>query len=555
MLNLLRTRYTRASGLLLVLMAPAWAQTYPPEPGIPVHNELVKSKCAACHPDDGHGNLQIISWTRTTPEGWQDALKRMILSEQVTVTPLEARAIVRYLSDHHGLAPAEMEPVRYDVERRPHEETSIPTEAIGKSCSRCHTFAKPLSWRRSPEEWKRYLASHAHRYSFAALDEAAVFLGKSAALHSPEWNAWTARSATGRLGGRWLVSATVPGRGIFVGEAQLDPVVVDGFTSSEEFNTRAVLRSVRDGSVIARTGRAAVYTGYAWRGRSKGVAEPTSPDDPAAEAREVMWFSDDHTRAEGRWFWGQYQEFGYDVTLRRSSGDPTLLAIDRRSLKIGSKTNQIRLLGDNFPDEVTAEDVQLGAGTVTNRIVSHNAKEIVIETGVAADAIPGTRDVVLFQSKLPAALAIYDRVDYVKVTPESSLAAFGGEGLGRGYQQYQATGFQRGPDDRRHTSDDLDLGPIDVSWSIEIFYEPEGHETDQVGVISPTGFFTPAANPKNNFDVWVIAKAKTETDAEGQPLVGKGYLVVTVPSYVFNGRRYVRDLDRWVDDGPARPIR
>ena len=49
--------------------------------------------------------------------------------------------------------------------------------------------------------------------------------------------------------------------------------------------------------------------------------------------------------------------------------------------------------------------------------------------------------------------------------------------------------------------------------------------------------------------MWVIATAKDEK--ESRPLVGKSYLVVTVPMYTFGGRRYVRDLDRWIDDGPA----
>ena len=48
--------------------------------------------------------------------------------------------------------------------------------------------------------------------------------------------------------------------------------------------------------------------------------------------------------------------------------------------------------------------------------------------------------------------------------------------------------------------------------------------------------------------------AKTEKGKDGKPLAGRSYLVVTVPVYVFNGRRYVRDFDRWVDDGPARPV-
>jgi hypothetical protein len=50
----------------------------------------------------------------------------------------------------------------------------------------------------------------------------------------------------------------------------------------------------------------------------------------------------------------------------------------------------------------------------------------------------------------------------------------------------------------------------------------------------------------------VVATAKNETNKNGKPLVGKSYVVVTVPMYTLNGRRYVRDLDWWVDDGPAQ---
>ena len=96
------------------------------------------------------------------------------------------------------------------------------------------------------------------------------------------------------------------------------------------------------------------------------------------------------------------------------------------------------------------------------------------------------------------------------------------------------------------------LGSVDVAWSVQVFHAADGSTSDAVGAISPTGLFTPAAGgSSNNFDVWVIATARDEKDRNGTPLVGKSYMVVTVPTYTFNGRRYVRDLDRWVDDGPA----
>jgi len=80
----------------------------------------------------------------------------------------------------------------------------------------------------------------------------------------------------------------------------------------------------------------------------------------------------------------------------------------------------------------------------------------------------------------------------------------------------------------------------------------EGVSTDFVGKVSPTGLLTPASqSPGNNFDVWVVATAKNDQDQNGKPLIGKCYLVVTVPSYKFGGREYVRDLNKWVDNGPV----
>jgi quinohemoprotein amine dehydrogenase len=154
---------------------------------------------------------------------------------------------------------------------------------------------------------------------------------------------------------------------------------------------------------------------------------------------------------------------------------------------------------------------------------------------------------------LPGALAIYDRVDYVKVTPESAVASFADQTYKKGYLQFEAIGYQRGPDGRAHTADDLELGPVEVTWSVEVFHAPEGSSSDYVGRVSPSGLFVPAAeNPGNNFDCWAIATAKEEKGQNNAPLVGKAYMVVTIPAYLFNGHQYVRDLDRWVDNGPAQ---
>ena len=536
------------SCILLAGMVSGQPKVTPREEGIPVTDPLVIAKCSGCHARDERGNMQRISWERTTPEDWQEVLKRMILANGVTLTPPEARAMVKYLSAKHGLAPQEAEPIRYTVERRIHDESNISTENFRTACAKCHALARPLSWRRSREDWQELAITHAARYKIQPSSEVIDSLANTAPLYTPQWTAWSARTIAPRLAGRWLVSAYLPGRGKYYGEMQADADVDD------EFNTRVHLTSIRDGSSVVRTGRSVVYGGYAWRGRSKGSDSASStPDDPSSEGREVMWIAPDQLKAEGRWFWGQYQEFGFDVTLQRPSSDTTLLAVDPSSLKAGSRANRIRLVGDNIPAQVKTVDLDLGPGVSVRRIVSRTPSEVVAEVDVAADARLGQRNAVYRSSVLPNAIAIYDRVDYVKVTPESAMAAFGNQTRQRGYQQFEAIGYQRGPDGKAHTPDDVELGPVDVTWSLEIFYAPEGSKTDFVGKLSSTGFFTPdAGNANNNYDMWVIATARSEKDKDGKPLVGKAYMVVTVPTYTFDGRQYVRELDRWVDNGPAR---
>ena len=110
----------RTALALFLAALPALAQQQaaekpkePSEEGIPVTSQLVIDKCGGCHAKDAKGNLSRISWERTTPEGWQQAVKRMVRLNGAQLTPDDARQIVRYLSNHHGLAPEEARPALY----------------------------------------------------------------------------------------------------------------------------------------------------------------------------------------------------------------------------------------------------------------------------------------------------------------------------------------------------------------------------------------------------------------------------------------------------------
>jgi quinohemoprotein amine dehydrogenase len=552
----------------------------PPEEGIPVTDPLVISRCGTCHTKDAKGNLTRISWERTTPEGWEEAIKRMVRLNGLTITPQEARSIVKYLASSHGLAPEEAKPVMYIPEHRMVDETNIPNDTIHETCANCHAFGRALSWRRTKTDWQ--LLTNMHRFLYPQADNiyrrgsggggrngggrgdaaqgggrggaaeagnqtqtqqepvdvALDFLAKNAPLHTPEWAAWQARMRPPKLAGRWLVSANLPGHGRYYGE-----MVIGAGAADDEFTTRIQLKSVKDGSVLTRAGSGLVYAGYSWRGRSTAASKPgAAPDDLAQEMREAIWFNPNQKEALGRWYWGAYQEFGFDVKLVRESADATVLGTDVTSLKTGSTGVTVRLIGDHFPTPVTPADLDFGAGVTVARVVSSNASEIVAQVNVAPTAVSGKRDVAFRGSVLENGIAVFDRIDYIKVTPEAALAHLGSETHPKGYQQFEAIGYNRGADGKSHTADDVELGPVDVTWSVEEFQSVYGDDDKGfVGQLSPTALFTPASdgpNPERKFsrnnygNVWVVATSKTEKEKDGRLMTGKAYLVVAVPTYI-----------------------
>jgi quinohemoprotein amine dehydrogenase len=529
------------------------------EEGFPVTDQTVISRCSACHARDNKGNMSRISWIRTTPEGWEEAIKRMVRLHGVPLEPDDARKILRYLSDQHGLAPEEARPVEYFPEHRMVDE-KVPNEEITRSCVSCHALAKPLSWRRSPEDWKMLANTHVALYPWTdslnfqraprrpgeppppsgtdmrpPVEQALAFLQQSGSLHSPEWAEWHASMRAPRLVGRWLVSGSQPGKGKFFGAMD-----VEATPSAEGFATKTKLTFPGDGSVVTETGKSLVYTGYAWRGKSTSEKTAAGPNDPGT-VREVMMLSRDQSQLEGRWFWGAYQEFGIDATMRRSTPGPTVLGVDVYSLKSGSAGNDIRIYGDHFPAGISAADVDLGSGVTVKKVVSQSPDLLKVTVDVAAGATPGKRDVAVKSAVAPTAFAIYDHIDYLKVSPQTPLAHLGGEPHAKGYCQFDAIAYANGPDGKPNTPDDIELGPVKASWKLEEFVATMGDDdVEFVGNLdATTGLFTPAIdgpNPKRRFgrnnygDVWVVATYKPA--GADQPVTGRSYLIVAIPQYL-----------------------
>jgi quinohemoprotein amine dehydrogenase len=538
-----------------------------PTPGIPVTDPLVIAKCSGCHRKDDKGNLSRISWERTTPEGWEEVVKRMVRLNGLALAPDEARLIIKSLSASHGLAPEEAKPVSYMSEHRIVDE-AIPNETLHTTCASCHPFGRVASFRRAPEEWKLVVDLHVALYPVSDMtafhrrrgpnppagadpsaappappppqpvDQAVEYLTKTYPLQTPEWASWRARSRPPKLAGRWLLSAHITGKGAYWGEVSITPA-----SATDEFTTNIRMEPVGGGPVLQRSGKVVVFNGYAWRGRSTGAPAGNGPGNIPAEIRESMMISPDQTSAEGRWFWGDYDEFGVDVKLWPASGASTVIGLDRASLKTGSQAQRVRILGDSLPTQLTAADVDFGSGVSVRRLVSHSPREVVAEVDVAANAISGKRDVSVNRAVLPNAIAVYDRIDSIKVVPGTSIARLGGGSQRpKGYQQFEVMAYNRGADNKPDTADDVELGPIDVKWSVEEFYETFGDDDKEfVGTLSQSGLFTPALDGpnsqrkqmRNNYGtVWAVATAVNEQDQNGQPLTGRSYLVVSPPLYI-----------------------
>jgi quinohemoprotein amine dehydrogenase len=178
----------------------------------------------------------------------------MVSLNHVTLSPEDARAILRYLADHQGLAPEELRPIAFEEERRMIDYTYKTDETTANLCSACHSVARVLSERRTKDEWKLLVAMHRGYYPLVdnqpmsggqgfmrsggrgggrggqrspqtdatadgqppdnrhPIERALEHLEKALPLYTSEWSAWTAAMQPPKLAGRWAVVGAQTGK-------------------------------------------------------------------------------------------------------------------------------------------------------------------------------------------------------------------------------------------------------------------------------------------------------------------------------------------------------
>src|SRR5437867_9233484 len=248
--------------------------------GLPVTSELVKQKCSSCHKADEKARLTRISYRRTTPEGWEETIKRMVSLNDVKLQPTEARDIVRYLADHHGLAPDEAKPAAFEVEREQIDYKYTADKDTERTCTSCHSMGRVISQRRTKEEWELLVAMHRGYYPLSdfqafrrfgppprdqapgpdgrppdnrhPMDKAVAHLSTAFPLTTPEWSAWAATMRPPRLQGAWALAGYQLGKGPIFGRVVITSA---GDVDSGDFTTETTLTYARTGQTVKRTGR------------------------------------------------------------------------------------------------------------------------------------------------------------------------------------------------------------------------------------------------------------------------------------------------------------
>ncbi len=498
------------------------------ETGIPVTSDLVLKKCTDCHKNNG-GLVSRISYLRQVPEAWEETLWRHKRIHGLSISREEKEALLLYFSDKQGLAPAEVAPYAYTLEKRDTKE-QVDSQVIIDMCVRCHSYAKTALQRRTPEDWTKLAHMHSGVLPMwlyqlqdvidwddtlaACLKE----LSKRFPLETPEWKQWSAtRPKAGE--GKWVVAGYQAGKGAYGGEITLKK-------TGEAFYTYAGTVEFENGEKQPIEGKATLYGGYAWRASGTLAGKPI---------REVFHISMDGAAFTGVRFDEPHFELRGVETRAFAGSSPRILAVMPKALKAGTKGAVVTVVGTGLSNAV-----RLGDGVTVRKVVSASPTKVVVTVDVSDKAASGYRSATAGDAAADKLFAVYASLDYIKVTPSPAISRTGGLGLAvKQLVQFDAIAVSKGADGAAGTEDDIEIGRVPAEWKVvELASSNDDHDVEFVGAIDRNGLFTPGddgPNPKrfmqeNNIgDVWVAASYAAPG---GGTLSARGYLLATIPLYV-----------------------
>lgn len=506
---------------------------------------VLENRCSGCHaPREEGGKLDAIESQRKTPEAWEMTIDRMMRVHGVQLQPDEARTLVKYLSDRYGLAPSEVEPFRYALEKYDNtvEQHEIPKGVKG-TCVQCHSYARIALQRRTPEQWEQLLdakvallpnvendtGSSGFLDDFwltTAKNETVPYLVKKYPFAAAAWKKWQAAPKPD-YAGSWKVVGHDPGKGgEYTGRMTLKALGDDRYAG--EFT-----QEFADGSSVSGKTTAVVYTGFQWR----GIAQL----DGGKRQKEIFFASEDGAVMSGRRLLTTIGDLGRAEALYKSGAEAKLLTVIPATLKAG-ETQKVKLFGMNFPQSLTADAVTLGDGVKVQSLSQNSDDTLVVEVVAEKEAKVGPRQAKIQGVAGQVPLYVYKTIDYVRLSPEQAFSRPGGVRTPKVLQQFELLAYLNGKDGVKGTKDDVKLGRVSpVKWNIEEYVKRVNDDDMRfVGAVDENGLFTPAndgPNPQRHLsegnvgDVWVEAWYKPE--GAKRPMGARSFLLVMPPKFNF----------------------
>jgi quinohemoprotein amine dehydrogenase len=506
---------------------------------------IVSQRCSACHKPDPQGRLEVIEETRKTPEEWRIVVDRMIRLNSAPLSDGDFEPVIKELSRHLSLTPAEMAKVAYINSDENSQYREIPQgeleERVFAACVRCHTYGKIASHRMTPAQWSENRNLHLGYYPTTVpqmremdwakeSEELIEPLAKLFPFDTPEWREWIQNRQDADLSGRWQLAGYQPGLGYYEGEYAFKP---DPAGRRDEYLVEKTVR-YQNGTQLKMAGTAILYGTFHLRyalaptpltGRIEGVFDL----DPAGQS-----FS-------GKW-WTVVQDtnaYGNEKFLRSDAAAAIFAAFPQAFQKeAGEQT--LTLIGVNLPAGLKAADIQFSDPAVQVKDLRSTASQIVCQLEVAAGAGVGTVSVRAGEIVYPDSLIVFDKIDGIKIFPSlgrarvSCGAAYPPHGV-----QFVARGVNFGPDGAAGTADDLILEPVAAEWVLE---EEKTRENDddlkylQTSVLN--GLYTPVTTygpieerVQRREGIGLIAISASVL-IDGRELKDRALLGVTVPDFI-----------------------
>ncbi|WP_345977844.1 quinohemoprotein amine dehydrogenase subunit alpha [Sulfurimonas sp. HSL3-7] len=498
--------------------------------------EIINSKCTACHSGTLGTGLSRISDQRKSPEGWYMTISRM-QRHGLDLTTEERMSAVKYLSDNQGLTPDELMPYVYVLDKTPNAMEEGKDELLTEMCVRCHSEARIGLQRRTADEWRGLVNFHVAQFiSFevqaqardrdwfgVANNEIVPYLEANFGKDEKVWKAYQESIKGFELPLKWSVYGHTPGKGDFKADLTFTK-------NSDETYAVTMLSEYADGEKVTAEGTGIAYSGTEVR---------ASLEQNGVAMQQIMHVNASDGTFTGRVYETLHNENGSYLKATAADKKETEIAgVYPKALKAGESTT-LTIVGSNLGGTVS-----LNGDVKVLKTLKQNENEIVLEVQADKAAKTSQSSITIGSAVFENSFAVYEKVDYVSVTPDYAVSRTGSEAKNskilKQYATFEAIGFSNGADGEQGTEDDVNLGVLPVTWNIEPFDEQAIKDKDVLyaGSINRyTGMFTPSEdglNPKRTYstnnvgNLFIVA---TYLQDDGQ-IDGKAHLIATVPKFV-----------------------